>query len=94
MELTSSENRSKLKYPEYAYWIEKQSQLSYINKHNSHTTLGDELRNLKQIFTSSHSAYNEIDKLLKGLQGPSVNEESRVSVAYCGLPSHLNVSKM
>ncbi len=50
------------------YWIEKQSQPTYITKHNSHTTLGDEPRYLKQIYTSLHPAYDKIDNLLEGLR--------------------------
>ncbi|CAG8657964.1 4536_t:CDS:2, partial [Acaulospora morrowiae] len=84
----SSEDYSKLKYPDYwnrdfnawgnlndwdIYWIEKQTQPTLITKHNSHVALGDELRCLKKIYTSTHPAYNKIRNLKKGLKG-SINE--------------------
>ncbi|CAB4377176.1 unnamed protein product [Rhizophagus irregularis] len=82
MEYIPSEDRSKLRYPDYwardfnswgindwdTYWIEKQPQSIYITKHNSHTALADELRCLKQVYSSIHPAYDKILKLLKELQ--------------------------
>ncbi|CAB4495836.1 hypothetical protein RhiirA5_387047 [Rhizophagus irregularis] len=82
MEYIPSKDRSKLKYPDYwawdfnswgindwdTYWIEKQLQSIYITKHNSHTALADELRCLKQVYSSIHPAYDKILKLLKELQ--------------------------
>jgi hypothetical protein len=81
MEYIPSEDHSKLRYPDYwardfnswgindwdTYWIEKQPQSIYITKHNSHTTLADELC-LKQVYSSIHPAYDKILKLLKELQ--------------------------
>ncbi|CAG8739286.1 16434_t:CDS:2, partial [Dentiscutata heterogama] len=78
----SSVDFSELRYPDYwtrdfntwgindwdTYWIEKQPQSLSITKHNSHTALADELRCLKKIYTSTHPAYNKIQKLLKYLR--------------------------
>ncbi|CAG8700157.1 3310_t:CDS:10, partial [Cetraspora pellucida] len=80
----SSEDRSKLKYPDYwsrdfnawgnlndwdTYWIEKQTKSTSITKYKSHLALGDELRCLRKIYTSTHPAYNKILNFEKELKG-------------------------
>ena len=57
------------------YWIKKQQSLIEkqqfsvpITKQNSHSALADELRNLKQIYTNAHPAYNKINSLQKEMK--------------------------
>ncbi|CAG8539659.1 8817_t:CDS:2, partial [Paraglomus occultum] len=51
------------------YWIKEQKDSRRITKHNSHTALSDELRDLEKIFTdSSQTAYEAINKLRKDLK--------------------------
>ncbi|CAG8745800.1 33561_t:CDS:2 [Racocetra persica] len=87
----SSVDFSELRYPDYwtrdfntwgindwdTYWIEKQPQSLSITKHNSHTALADELRCLKKIYTSTHPAYNKIQKLLKYLRNSTMDATNK-----------------
>ncbi|CAG8546991.1 7857_t:CDS:2 [Cetraspora pellucida] len=87
----SSVDFSELRYPDYwtrdfntwgindwdTYWIEKQPQSLSITKHNSHTALADELRCLIKIYTSTHPAYNKIQKLLKYLRNSTMDATNK-----------------
>ncbi|CAJ0864140.1 2659_t:CDS:10, partial [Entrophospora sp. SA101] len=82
MEHLSREDRLKLKYPDYwdrdpsvwgdindwdSYWV-MQPQLVAVNKCNSHSSLSEELINLKNIFDTMSPAYKKVCDLQKGLK--------------------------